>query len=856
MDRIAHGLQHRVVLGEHEDEALQKHAHQQDAKDAQELAHHQDRAGDGLGDHCEDGFVVDFATDGVRGNERSQNRPGGKDGGQPNIKQHALIVFQGVGRKGVGHDQQEDGHAIDNQHHRLPDRLSEGVSGDGKKQAKHLGDFDSTPPRPFGCDPRKVWAVWDRIPTRRTDCDAPSPCDRTTSRINKQPGSPALAFWSKHRLAWLLFFLESGRATPWLDWPRPGSCWGWRSGWCCGCCSNSTSWSVWKRLEHDDIAGGESGLTDDESRVAARRLRTMHRITVPASSLIFALCLGGLGWLHLNVLRQVRMGEAEFDVAPNLGWAVAIGVGLAVVSFIFSRFTAGMAKQPVWRNLRGGAAWTAGNALLLLVVAASAALRYLGNDVAAEAVAWVVPVFEFVLAAEIVLNFVLWLYRPRIPGEAPRAPFDSRLLSLLAAPDNLVRSIQEAVDFQFGFDVTGSWGWRLLTRRLPLLLAVGVLTLAGLSSLQVVEPSQQGVRLRFGEPVTDAPLNSGLHFKLPWPIEQVEMYDIARIRSLPLTSTLVNGGEVQLWTDDLGKKYDRKLDPFLVKSGADNGDGFGGWSLIDAEMRLQYRLLGDDQLWSWIDLGGGRRGPRDAMSPRQKALRALTLAEIEAAFRSRTLEEVLSADRGTLARSLRNEVKASLAEYGVDVVSIDLLMLRPAGEAAGAWEELNVRTQQRTLLSTKARETVETGFVQLLGKTGLVDPLVEAITQAEALERGGASEDEISAAVDKADAILFSAGGEIGARIDAANGERWVRVLEAESLLARVRGQTRSWQAGGDLYRQRQIMNVYAATLPGMRKFVAAVDPSRLDIDMDLKTIDPLFAISDALGTGDEGLSE
>ena len=609
-------------------------------------------------------------------------------------------------------------------------------------------------------------------------------------------------------------------------------------------------------LEHDDIAGGESGLTDDESRVAARRLRTMHRITVPASSLIFALCLGGLGWLHLNVLRQVRMGEAEFDVAPNLGWAVAIGVGLAVVSFIFSRFTAGMAKQPVWRNLRGGAAWTAGNALLLLVVAASAALRYLGNDVAAEAVAWVVPVFEFVLAAEIVLNFVLWLYRPRIPGEAPRAPFDSRLLSLLAAPDNLVRSIQEAVDFQFGFDVTGSWGWRLLTRRLPLLLAVGVLTLAGLSSLQVVEPSQQGVRLRFGEPVTDAPLNSGLHFKLPWPIEQVEMYDIARIRSLPLTSTLVNGGEVQLWTDDLGKKYDRKLDPFLVKSGADNGDGFGGWSLIDAEMRLQYRLLGDDQLWSWIDLGGGRRGPRDAMSPRQKALRALTLAEIEAAFRSRTLEEVLSADRGTLARSLRNEVKASLAEYGVDVVSIDLLMLRPAGEAAGAWEELNVRTQQRTLLSTKARETVETGFVQLLGQTGLVDPLVEAITQAEALERGGASEDEISAAVDKADAILFSAGGEIGARIDAANGERWVRVLEAESLLARVRGQTRSWQAGGDLYRQRQIMNVYAATLPGMRKFVAAVDPSRLDIDMDLKTIDPLFAISDALGTGDEGLSE
>ena len=82
--------------------------------------------------------------------------------------------------------------------------------------------------------------------------------------------------------------------------------------------------------------------------------------------------------------------------------------------------------------------------------------------------------------------------------------------------------------------------------------------------------------------MTDTPLSSGLHFKLPWPIEQVEMYDIARIRSLPLTSSLVNGGEVQLWTDDLGKKYDRKLDPFLVKSGADNGDGDDEGPMPDA----------------------------------------------------------------------------------------------------------------------------------------------------------------------------------------------------------------------------------------------------------------------------------
>ena len=36
-----------------------------------------------------------------------------------------------------------------------------------------------------------------------------------------------------------------------------------------------------------------------------------------------------------------------------------------------------------------------------------------------------------------------------------------------------------------------------------------------------------------------------------------------------------------------------------MKSGADNGDGFGGWSLIDAEMRLQYAS------WETINFGRG-----------------------------------------------------------------------------------------------------------------------------------------------------------------------------------------------------------------------------------------------------------
>ena len=54
--------------------------------------------------------------------------------------------------------------------------------------------------------------------------------------------------------------------------------------------------------------------------------------------------------------------------------------------------------------------------------------------------------------------------RPRRVGEFPRASFDSSSLSLLAQPGSVVRSINEAVNYQFGFDITSSWGYQLLLR--------------------------------------------------------------------------------------------------------------------------------------------------------------------------------------------------------------------------------------------------------------------------------------------------------------------------------------------------------------------------------------------------------
>ena len=218
-------------------------------------------------------------------------------------------------------------------------------------------------------------------------------------------------------------------------------------------------------LERDELASDrgadESGLFEaGDVDVAARRLHLMHTWLMPAISLSVVVLLA---LFSINTLRwfgdidNPNLDVAQFSIGLHPGWQLAVALSLSLIAFIFSRFVAGMSKQPAWQNLRGGAGYMVGNALVLLAIAVGIAFRFFDKPDVMEGIAYGLTIYMLLVAAEIVLNFILNLYRPRRPGEVPRPAFDSRVLSLFAAPDSIVRSINEAVNYQFGFDITSSW---------------------------------------------------------------------------------------------------------------------------------------------------------------------------------------------------------------------------------------------------------------------------------------------------------------------------------------------------------------------------------------------------------------
>jgi len=619
----------------------------------------------------------------------------------------------------------------------------------------------------------------------------------------------------------------------------------------------------------------------------------MHKWLIPAVSLFMAVLLGVLAWSMFNYLKILnQMGDAaaeitiEFQHTQNIGWALAICLAFTAMSFIFSRFIAGMAKQTAWQNLRGGAAAMVGNALVLLAVSVGIGFRFFENDEVIRGITWAIPIFMCVLALEIIINFVLNLYRPRIPGEVPRPAFDSKLLSFFAAPDNIVRSINDAINYQFGFDITSSWGYQLLLRSFLWLIGLGVLVLVLLNTMVIVEPYQQAVRLRGGQIIGDVH-DSGVMWKWPWPIETAQIYPVTRIQEVHLTARRhrphEGQSEIDLWTGE--HKTDVDIKPFLVRSSdenesiermsdapstnqdsiaipdgetdlldqVDSGQVSEFFSLVDAEIVLKYRIRKEGGLNNFLRFVPDTDVRWQRLSMRQLALRDIALNVVTQQLSRMTLDDVIARKRDQLSPQLKLAIQDELDLHGtgVEVVSVNIPMLRPHSTAATSFEEIAMSRQARLQRNEEAHRNAANTYIHLVGDPSLIDPLLDEIDVYNAL-RNATDEESIQQSREQAariERLLYRGGGYAAQLIQAAETNRWIELMSKASEASRVQGELFKYQAAPEVYRQRETMKVYMTTLATVRKYIIGIDASRLALDVDLHELNPLLDFSESLNT-------
>ncbi|MBT3277780.1 MAG: hypothetical protein HN909_05240 [Phycisphaerales bacterium] len=316
-------------------------------------------------------------------------------------------------------------------------------------------------------------------------------------------------------------------------------------------------------MEDSSREGIFSGQERLELRPAARRLELMTKWAIPIFTLILALYQSIMALVmaaHLKANPTVAL-VAEFaessqllDNAPAAGLFLILG---AFASFLFSRYCTGLGSVDNFRPLRSVGSYFLLCSIYLLTM--GAAMVFISQEVAAveRPVAWVLLAIQLVLGMEMILNLILEFYRPRRAGEVYAPAYESRVLNLIAEPQRLGSSISDTLNYQFGFEVSTTWFYKLIARAILPLMAFGIGLMLLLSSIVVVREGETFVIKHFG--TIKETLAPGIHTKWPWPIDTAERYDTGSIEEILLgvegeveSKKTASGNDLILWSEEHG----------------------------------------------------------------------------------------------------------------------------------------------------------------------------------------------------------------------------------------------------------------------------------------------------------------
>lgn len=577
---------------------------------------------------------------------------------------------------------------------------------------------------------------------------------------------------------------------------------------------------------------------EGEHRVAARRLNLMYKALIPAVSIGVGALLVLFGMWRFRSGVAILGAETSHD---HLGWAMAVGLTVAFVGFLFARYMAGMAKQKAWSNLRAGSAYAVGAAIFGLTISVAYFIDIVGPDLVLRYLRVAFPALLVLLGAEVFINFVLGVYQPRRPGEFPRPAFESRLLSFAAAPDKIAESIGEAINYQFGYDVSSSWFYRLLSRSLwRVMVPVTVLVLWGMSSLAVIRPHEKGMVLRFGE--FSRVVEPGLNFKWPWPIERVEVPIYTRkdiqgrpefvsrtvtgVRTLDIGKHPQTGTSPILWTNEhAGEEVlfvvqpDRRRNQRSRAGSSEQPEPEGGeLALLAVEIPLHYAI---EDIKGYEELAPAEMRDDLLKSVARRAvmqyLATLTIGDLLGARRSEIQPELRSRIEGAFARlSPEGRSPVRVLWVGIDDVH------PPDKDTAKNFEQVaEVQHKQLANIMEAEGEAIRI-LTEVVGSVELAEQIVAEIQVLNDMRASRAAEDN-EAVVEqehKVRDMIATAGGRAAAMIAEASADRWRRHMSERARLAAYQGQLGTYRAAPAVYRASLYLDAMKFAMADARVYI------------------------------------
>ncbi|MHC4476129.1 MAG: SPFH domain-containing protein [Planctomycetota bacterium] len=557
--------------------------------------------------------------------------------------------------------------------------------------------------------------------------------------------------------------------------------------------------------------------------VAQRRLELFEKWFLPIFSAVIAVYQLGIGLFLL-----VKIPGSAGEVKEPLLVAVFMAA-IAFVSFLLSRYATSMSSQLQWKPLRAGGSITLGVSVSCFVLSIALSLAYFNYFGLLGVLGYYVPILLMVLGVETALNVVLDIYRPRLKGQYARTGFDSRLLGLVSEPGGILRTAAGAIDYQFGFEVSQTWFYKLLEKAIVPLALFGVVTLYLLSCFVVVTPSEEAIIEHFGNPVDRSGqprlVGPGLTFKWPWPIDRARKYRTKKVSEIsigfvPKADAKHAGHGPLLW----GKMHYEKEEMLLVASESDDGGGDAvPVSLLVAAVPVQYRVK---DLYAFM---------YDHNDP-ERLLECICYSELANYAAGATIEvddpaarqrSLLGAGRAVAKEVLTKDIQEAVdkAGLGIEIVFVGLQGIHPPPDVAKDYQAVIGAGQKRqaAILAAEAERNWSLSSV-----AGSVEDAEKLFALAGRYQQAKQTNDqaqieELARQMDKA---FAEAGGAIFSTLSEAQSYAFERAKLSEATGRQFQGQLQAYRAAPFFYKGQHRLAALEEALKDIRKYVVATDPN------------------------------
>ena len=475
-------------------------------------------------------------------------------------------------------------------------------------------------------------------------------------------------------------------------------------------------------------------VSEDVRFTSGRTSRNYTRFAPSVFALLaFVLIVLGL-WYAWRIGADIGKAGPALPKQP-LTLAVISALG-AAFSLFMGAFLAGQSHVREFRWLRPVAAWLiAGAGVWVIALVPAIALHYENKGLELPAAKIVFAILA-VLGAELVVSFITEFYRPRTQLEE-RPVHESRLLALFIEPGSVAKNITSALDYQFGFKISGTSLYSAFCRvALPVIL-LWMLVLWLSTGIAEVGPGELGIKTRFGQ-IRECGIGPGVYLKLPWPCEDIIRLEVDKPRIFTVGAELEKAKEkgknmnVILWT----KEHSSGENPFLVANDSSSSELNAAVSMLNASLPVTYRIRKDNNSLKQFAFD---------FENAERYLIDLGTREATIYFASTDFLKDMSTGRLEISIQLQKRIQAAAdkAGIGVEICNVNLLDTHPPlEEVAPAFEDVFCAQEEKGTEILKAEayrtQTIASGKIEAL----------EIVTQAQTYKNN-------VTAVSRADANRF-----------------------------------------------------------------------------------------------------